>query len=100
MAEFKQALRERLKKLDDEHQKRNEVYQRHRAALLTAIECETGCLEDEPEPVVSALMPVTMPCHLMASQTNSPSSPIDTEMHGVSAAYIRNQLGVVKAAIR
>jgi hypothetical protein len=93
MNTFEQALRERLTKLDAD-------YQRHRAALLAAIYCETGGAENEAEPVMDALKPGAPSGHVPASQSRSPSSPPDTEMHGVSEAYVKNQLEVVMDAIR
>jgi hypothetical protein len=80
MSTFEQALRERLKKLDAD-------YTRHRVALLTAIACESG-----------------VPATQSATSDNGPASahpsPLDTELHGVSEAYVQNQLEVVMEAVR
>jgi hypothetical protein len=100
MAELKELLQERLKALDDGRDRYMEVYHRRREAVLTTMEWVAGGAEDEPEPVVDALKPGTTRFHLLADHDRSPSSPIDTDMHGVSKAYVGNQLNVVMGAIR
>ena len=99
MADLKELLQARLQALDDEHQRHMDVYGRRRAALLTTMEWVDGTVEKAS--IMEALKTgAAQTAQLIADNARSPSSPIDTELHGVSGAYILNQLDVVMEAIR
>jgi hypothetical protein len=101
MTTLEQALRERLNKLDADFAKHQSNYTHHRAALLAAIQYESGSAVSKPdnEPNMASLKPAQFDGHLMAaSRTDTFFDDLNASNQLVDAEN-RRQMEWVKVAI-